>query len=145
MTDVLSVDEADAIEFMFEQGWTDGLPVVPPTPERVGRFLDAADPVTLLTWWRAHPASSPERLLAVLRGDWEEALPPTCGRRLIVARGDWHAGRRPPSADVVEVITFDGLAAATSFLDGPAQQAGPLLAGVAFGAERHLARPVVIV
>jgi uncharacterized protein (TIGR02118 family) len=107
--------------------------------------VDAADPVTLLTWWRAHPASSPERLLAVLRGDWEAALPPTWGRRLIVARGDWHAGRQPPSADVVEVITFDGLAAATSFLDGPAQQAGPLLAGVAFGAERHLARPVVIV
>jgi hypothetical protein len=41
VTDVLSVDEADAIEFMFEQGWTDGLPVVPPTPDRVARFLDA--------------------------------------------------------------------------------------------------------
>jgi uncharacterized protein (TIGR02118 family) len=107
--------------------------------------VDAEDPVTLLTWWRAHPASSADRLLAVLRGDWEAALPPTCGRRLIAARGDWHAGRRPPSADVVEVITFDGLAAATSFLDGAAQQAGPLLAGVAFGAERHLARPHVIV
>jgi hypothetical protein len=41
VTAVLSVDEADAIEFMFEQGWTDGLPVVPPTPDRVARFLDA--------------------------------------------------------------------------------------------------------
>jgi uncharacterized protein (TIGR02118 family) len=107
--------------------------------------VDAADPVTLSTWWRAHSASSPDALLAALRGPWEAALPPTCGRRLIAARGDWHAGRQPPSADVVEVITFDGLAAATSFLAGPAQQAGPLLAGVAFGAERHLARPVVIV
>ncbi len=35
-------DIADAIEFCFRQGWTDGLPVVPPTPERVGAMLAAA-------------------------------------------------------------------------------------------------------
>jgi hypothetical protein len=29
----------DAFEFMFDQGFTDGLPVVPPTPERVLRML----------------------------------------------------------------------------------------------------------
>ncbi len=29
----------DEIEFMFDQGFTDGLPVVPPTPERVMRML----------------------------------------------------------------------------------------------------------
>src|SRR6476660_9696537 len=43
MTDVLTVDEVDAIEFMFDQGWTDGLTVVPPTPERVGAFLAAVE------------------------------------------------------------------------------------------------------
>lgn len=32
-------DAAEAIEFCYRQGWTDGLPVVPPTPERVGEFL----------------------------------------------------------------------------------------------------------
>ena len=32
----------DAIEFCFEQGWTDGLPVVPPTPDRVQAMLEAA-------------------------------------------------------------------------------------------------------
>jgi hypothetical protein len=32
----------DAIEFCFRQGWTDGLPVVPPTTDRVRRMLDAA-------------------------------------------------------------------------------------------------------
>ena len=42
VTDVLTVDEADAIEFMFDQGWTDGLPVVPPTPDRVAAMLAAA-------------------------------------------------------------------------------------------------------
>jgi hypothetical protein len=35
-------DPEDAIEFCYEQGWTDGLPVVPPTPTRVGRFLAEA-------------------------------------------------------------------------------------------------------
>ena len=35
-------DVGDAIEFCFQQGWTDGLPVVPPTPERVGAMLESA-------------------------------------------------------------------------------------------------------
>jgi len=35
-------DPADAIEFCFQQGWTDGLPVVPPTPDRVSAMLEAA-------------------------------------------------------------------------------------------------------
>ena len=32
----------DAIELCFERGWTDGLPVVPPTPEKVARFVEAS-------------------------------------------------------------------------------------------------------
>ena len=35
-------DTIEAIEFYYEQGLTDGLPVVPPTPERVQQFLDCA-------------------------------------------------------------------------------------------------------
>jgi len=35
-------DAAAAMEYYAEQGWTDGLPVVPPTPSRVARFLDQA-------------------------------------------------------------------------------------------------------
>lgn len=34
--------EHDAIDHYFEAGWTDGLPVVPPTPERVVALLRAA-------------------------------------------------------------------------------------------------------
>jgi hypothetical protein len=34
-------DGEDAIEFCYERGWTDGLPVVPPTPARVDLFLAA--------------------------------------------------------------------------------------------------------
>jgi len=33
----------DEFEAMFERGWTDGLPVVPPTPERVLRMLEGTD------------------------------------------------------------------------------------------------------
>ena len=34
-------DMGEAIEFCYEKGWTDGLPVIPPTPERVHAMLDA--------------------------------------------------------------------------------------------------------
>ena len=35
-------DAANVVEFYFEKGWTDGLPVVPATEERVREFLSAA-------------------------------------------------------------------------------------------------------
>jgi hypothetical protein len=35
-------DLADAIDLCFEKGWTDGLPVIPPTEPRVRAMLDAA-------------------------------------------------------------------------------------------------------
>src|SRR5499427_10092953 len=38
----------DGIEEMFERGWTDGLPVVPPTPERVEAMLGGSDPAASL-------------------------------------------------------------------------------------------------
>ena len=30
----------EALEFYYDQGWTDGMPVVPPTVEKVQRFLE---------------------------------------------------------------------------------------------------------
>jgi peroxiredoxin len=38
----------DELEEMFERGWTDGLPVVPPTLERVDAMLGGRDPGTVL-------------------------------------------------------------------------------------------------
>lgn len=35
-------DNLDPMEFCYEKGWTDGLPVIPPTPDRVHAMLDAA-------------------------------------------------------------------------------------------------------
>ncbi len=33
-------DPGEAVEYFYRQGWTDGLPVVPPTPEKVREFLE---------------------------------------------------------------------------------------------------------
>ena len=38
----------EELEEMFERGWTDGLPVVPPTPGRVEAMLGGRDPGTVL-------------------------------------------------------------------------------------------------
>lgn len=35
-------DTIQAMEYCFSQGWTDGLPVVPPTPDRVQEFLSCS-------------------------------------------------------------------------------------------------------
>ena len=35
-------DPAEAMEYFYQQGWTDGLPVVPPTPGKVRKFLEYA-------------------------------------------------------------------------------------------------------
>ena len=44
-------DQLDLVEWYFEQGWTDGLPVVPPTPDAVSAMVDAlgGDPDRLET------------------------------------------------------------------------------------------------
>ena len=38
----------DELEEMFERGWSDGLPVIPPTPERVEAMLGGRDPLASL-------------------------------------------------------------------------------------------------
>ncbi len=38
----------DELEDLFDRGWTDGLPVIPPTRERVDRMLGGADPARSL-------------------------------------------------------------------------------------------------
>lgn len=48
---VLLEDTVDSIEVCYQNGWTDGLPVVPPTPERVDRMLSGTNrsPQELIT------------------------------------------------------------------------------------------------
>jgi hypothetical protein len=55
----------DELEDMFERGWTDGLPVVPPTPERVEAMLGGADPaLSLGAVPPAHGEATLERVAA---------------------------------------------------------------------------------
>ena len=51
MAETLTLDEIDVHEEFFRKGWTDGLPIVPPTPERVEALLEhvgADDPELLI-------------------------------------------------------------------------------------------------
>lgn len=73
----LEIEETeDLIEVCYENGWTDGLPVVPPIPERVARMLSGTD-------------LNPEELIA--------AVPPKWGRATIekVAINAVMAGCKP--------------------------------------------------
>ncbi len=70
----------DAIEYCYDQGWTDGLPVVPPTEERVREFLDYArlDPATIIARIPERDREvSAEKLVvnAVMAGCRKEYLP----------------------------------------------------------------------
>lgn len=43
MQDILELEAHDVQEHFFEAGWTDGLPIVPPTPDRVYEMLRGGD------------------------------------------------------------------------------------------------------
>jgi hypothetical protein len=38
--EIATAGPVEAIEAAYDRGWTDGLPIMPPTPERVAQFLD---------------------------------------------------------------------------------------------------------
>jgi hypothetical protein len=66
-------DLAEAIELCFERGWTDGLPVVPPTAERVHAMLAAAglapqDEIAYITNRRVAVTAEKVAINAVMAG-----------------------------------------------------------------------------
>jgi hypothetical protein len=73
-------DPGEAIEFCYRQGWTDGLPVVPPTGDRVRAMLETAglDPghqVTFITNRRAAVTAEKVAINAVMAGCRPEYMP----------------------------------------------------------------------
>jgi hypothetical protein len=78
----VGADHIDLVEWYFEQGWTDGLPVVPPTPESVSAMVEAL-------------GGDAERL--------ESRVPPRWGNltREVLAINMVLAGCRPAYAPVV--------------------------------------------
>ena len=84
MPDGSDDDSLDRInDYFYEQGWTDGLPIVPPTPARVARMLAGM------------PAHDPDELIG--------AVPPKFGRATFrqVAINAVMAGCRPEYLPVV--------------------------------------------
>jgi hypothetical protein len=66
-------DLAEAVELAFERGWTDGLPVIPPTEERVRAMLEAArlepdDQVAFITHRSVSITAEKVAINAVLAG-----------------------------------------------------------------------------
>jgi hypothetical protein len=116
----------DEFEHLFERGVTDGLPVVPPTRERVDRFLAAV------------PGRSPEQVVGL--------VPPNYGRATVekIAINAVMAGCRPDYLPVVlaaidavldPVFNLHGVMTTTHFaapllvVNGPIRQAIGLHAG----------------
>lgn len=61
---VAAPDDLDAFQdFAVARGWSDGLPVMPPTPERVARVLGARDAATVVA--TLAPSGAPATQLAI--------------------------------------------------------------------------------
>jgi len=113
------------------------------------RVIAAGDPgpeaVKLITFLRAHPSFGPDALADLLAGPYAQAAALARPRRheQLITERDWHAGDLPACADAVDMLWFDEPQAALDALRGPlGDRGGWLLAGVAFGAERVIARPL---
>jgi hypothetical protein len=101
--------------------------------------------VKLMSFLRAHPSSTPSALVETLEGRYAEAVKEAEPLRheILITDPREHEAPLPPCCDAIDILWFrspdDALAALTGAL---AQQPGWLLAGVAFGSERLVARPI---
>ncbi len=95
-------DTAEAIEFYYSKGWTDGLPVVPPTEGSIRAMLDAAglepgEEITFIENRQVSVTAEKVAINAVMAGCKPEYMP------VVVARPSKHlaipftaiTGRRP--------------------------------------------------
>ena len=106
-----SPDLAAAIELCFTNGWTDGLPVVPPTEDRIAAMLAAggSTPNTRSPSSRTARFPSPPKKSRSMRS-WPAARPSTCRSSLRRSkrspiRSTAITGRRPaPAAPAVFMV-----------------------------------------
>jgi hypothetical protein len=73
-------DSADLVEFCFQQGWTDGLPVIPPTVDRVtamlaGAGLDAKQEIGFVAHRSVSITAEKVAINAVMAGCKPEYMP----------------------------------------------------------------------
>jgi hypothetical protein len=116
MTDSLTLDELDVQEVFFERGWTDGLPIVAPTPERVQAMLElvqAEDPDLLIGYLasrRRGVTMEKAAINAVMAGCRPEYFP------IVVAALE---AMFDPAFNLHGVLTSTGGAALCAIVSGP--------------------------
>jgi len=113
------------------------------------RVIDGGEPpegaVKLMTFLRSHPGSTDAKLVQTLEGPYAEAAEETGPLRheLLITHGEEHEPAVPPCCEAIDILWFaspeDALGALTGVLSG---RPGWLLAGIAFGTARLLARPI---
>jgi hypothetical protein len=108
-------DTAEAIEFYFEKGWTDGLPIVPPTEASIRAMLDAAglDPgheITFIENRQVSVTAEKVAINAVMAGCKPEYMPVVVAA--IEAIGDPRYGYHGPA-------TSTGGSAVLMLINGP--------------------------
>ena len=121
VTDALNtvdLDDTDVFEEFHRRGWTDGLPVVPPTPARVGALLEhaglAADAVLGSIEARGRSLSAQQAAAnAVMAGCAPEHFPPAVAA--LCAMLD-------PAFNAHTVMTSTGGAAFCLLVSGPVTQ-----------------------
>lgn len=91
------VPEIDPVEYCHQQGWTDGLPVVPPTPERVEAMLagaarEARDVVGLFPPMGGEATVEKVAINAVMAGCLPEYFPVVLTAAECLAQGEGSLG-----------------------------------------------------
>ncbi|MBI4240215.1 MAG: hypothetical protein HY613_00730, partial [Candidatus Rokubacteria bacterium] len=139
-------DVLEAIELYFEKGWSDGLPVVPPTEPRIRAMLEAAglEPnhqITFITNRQAAVTAEKVAINAVMAGCRPEYMPVVVAA--IEAIGDPKWGYHGPA-------TSTGGAAVLMIVNGPIAQklqinSGDNLFGPGWRANATIGRAVRLV
>ena len=139
-------DEADAIEMAFDKGWSDGLPVVPPTEPRVRAMLEAAglepsQPVGFVAHRAVSITAEKVAINAVMAGCRPEYMPVVVAAIEGIADPRW--GYHGPA-------TSTGSAAVLTIVNGPIARrldvnAGDNLFGPGWRANATIGRAIRLV
>lgn len=113
MADTLQLDESDVQEHFFDAGWTDGLPIVPPTLDRVAAMLEGIEPGEVLggVAQRGVQVTAEQAAIAAVMAGCRPGYFP-----IVLAAV---TGMLDPAFNVHAVVTSTGGAAICAVVSGP--------------------------
>lgn len=118
----------DSVERCYREGWTDGLPVVPPTPERVAAMLAGRDPDEVVAVIEPAGREATRRTVAanaVMAGCLPDYLPVVEAAVRAVARPPFHLDRvQTTASSQVPMLLVGGPVVTEVGLDGGAEALG---------------------